>query len=184
MMKYSEIKLNDNQKTLLKVLKASGYKSIGNDDMNGLVMSDGSRAVSLYGLKAFDWIETNSYYEIDKLLNPPQDKTVWDLKKGDVFWWISSSGFIYKDRWDNSSFDIGCRNQGNIFLTEEEAQIEVRRREVCTTVKKWGKQVQEDIRIKATEYCDNDVLATEEAYANLANYIMKEESTNEENELD
>lgn len=159
MMKYSEIKLDNNQKTLLKIFKASGYKSIGNDDMNGLVMSDGSRAVSLYGLKDFDWIETNSYYEIDKLLNPPQDKTVWDLKKGDVFWWISSSGFIYKDRWDNSSFDIGCRNQGNIFLTEEEAQLEVRRRErevFATAQRRYAD-------IKVAEYCDNDILATKEA---------------------
>lgn len=176
MMKYSEIKLNDNQKTLLTVFKASGYKSIGNDDMRGLVMSDGSRAVSLYGLKDFDWIETNSYYEIDKLLNPPHEpKTVWDLKEGDAFWWISASGFIYKNEWKINPSNIGFRNQGNIFLTEEEAKFEARRREVYVKVKKWGKQVQEDMRIKVAEYCVNDVLATEEAYANLTNDIMKEE---------
>ena len=139
-MKYSEIKLDDNQKTLLTVFKASGYKIIGNDDMNGLIMSDHSKAVSLYGLKDFDWIETNSYYEIDKLLNPPKEpKTVWDLKNGDTYWLINSRGRIYPHEWRNDELDVEYRNQGNVFLTKKEAKFESKRREVVTKVRKYAR---------------------------------------------
>ena len=140
MMKYSEIKLDDDEKTLLTAFKADGYKTIGKDFMFGLVMSDGFRAVSLYVLKGFDWIETNSYYEIDKLLNPPHEqKTMWDLEYGDVFWAINSRGHVYRDTWSGGDFDVECRSQGNVFLSKEEAKFEAKRREVVTKVRKYAR---------------------------------------------
>lgn len=83
---------------------------------------------------------------------------------------------------EKENADLLCNHvKSELKIDELENAIDKLRKQM---VKKWRKSILEDARIKVNEYCDNDASATEEAYANLTNYSMKEESTNEEDELD
>ena len=144
MMKYSEITLTDEEKKILEWLKSQDYTHIGRYSNNGFLDAlDKQKGIQVNlkpMRKPFEFIEKNEWYEIEKLLNPPQDpKTVWDLEEGDVYWWMSSAGFVCKSKWESSRGDIHCRNQGNVFLTKEEAEFEKKRREVVTKVKKYAR---------------------------------------------
>ena len=69
-------------------------------------------------------------------LEPPKPKTVWDLKEGDTIFIITCDGFIEDDKW------YGCfddeRDNGNIFLTYEDAEKDVERRKIETLLMKHG----------------------------------------------
>lgn len=140
---YNAVKLTSEEKTLLNILKHAGYTQLTRDRGDySTAETDSCKELNVRWLKGFEWIDEGDAWSIDLLLNPPHDpKTVWDLKDGDAYWWISSRGSIYKDEWENVpfTFNIGCRNQGNIFLTEEEAVFEAKRREVCAKVKKYAR---------------------------------------------
>lgn len=59
---------------------------------------------------------------------PEEPKTVWDLKEGEVYYYISWGGRIEKTTWDSFSVDEDARTSGNCFLTEREAVRELARR--------------------------------------------------------
>lgn len=80
--------------------------------------------------------EIKDLENIKSFLEKPEPKTVWDLKDGDEYWYITASGYVYEDIWDGDDAVIFRRNQGSIFLTEEDAEYEAKRREVFTIVKK------------------------------------------------
>lgn len=82
--------------------------------------------------KLLDW------YQSEKEKKP---KTVWDLENGDDYWQINAYGTIYECKWNNDGLEIKCRNQGNVFLTKEEAEFEAKRRKVVTKVKKYARPV-------------------------------------------
>ena len=145
MKKYSEIKLTDDERKLLEVLKSQEYENIGKElypgeECHSDVYGRTGRVqdfLLLDWFDGFDWMDYNDEYEIEKLLNPPHEpKTVWDLEDGDVFWAINSRGHVYRDTWSGGDFDVECRNQGNVFLTEKEAEFESKRREVVTRLRK------------------------------------------------
>lgn len=72
-------------------------------------------------------------------LEKPIPKPVWDLKDGDKYFYIDSVGVVSNILWDNNDeYDILRRNQGNVFLTLEEAEYEVKRRDVYATVKRYA----------------------------------------------
>lgn len=85
-------------------------------------------------------------YEIDenklkKFLVEPKPKTVWNLKNGDrYYWYIDSNGNVYNETWKNDAIDNGRRNNGNCFLTKEDAEFEVMRRKVEVTLLKYGRR--------------------------------------------
>ena len=145
MKKYSEIKLAENQKEFLQMLLDSGYTTLKQDEGFGLmatgVTDDEHKVLLLSGIvepNIFNWVKDYESCEIEKVLNQPREpKTVWDLKEGDLYYRISSLGHIYKTRWGNDNYDGDCRKQGNVFLTEEEAEFEVTRRAVVTKVMKY-----------------------------------------------
>lgn len=144
MKKYSEIALSDEEKKVLDWLKSQDYTHIGRSSNNGFIeVFDNQKGfrVNLKPMrKPFEFIENGERYEIEKFLNPPHEpKTVWDLRGGDAYWWINSTGFISKAEWDSTPVDIERRNKGNAFLTKEEAEFEVRRREVVTKVRKYAR---------------------------------------------
>lgn len=81
-------------------------------------------------------------------LEKPKPKTVWDLEVGDKYFYIDSvGGFVLR------------RNQGNVFLTKEEAEFEKKRREVYTTVKRYAhefsKEEWNDTKINKYYACYN-----------------------------
>lgn len=53
---------------------------------------------------------------------PKQQKMVEDLEKGDVYYYICSSGSVLDDRWLGSIFDRDRAAIGNCYLTREEAE--------------------------------------------------------------
>ena len=145
MKKDSEIKLDNKQKELLKMLLYSGYTTLKYGDGFGLyatgVTDHGeNKALLLSGIvepNAFDWVKEDEPCEIAKLLNKPYEpETVWDLKDGDEYWWVISYGEVSKDTWNDYCTDYKRRNQGNAFLTKEEAKFEVKRREMVTRLRK------------------------------------------------
>ena len=149
MVDYKSIKLTKNEEELLNVLLNSNYNVIDKDDMWGLratgINGEEEKCLSLCGLSCFRWVKDDGRYEIEKLLNPPHEpKTVWDLEEGDAFWWVDSCGGVNKDTWENCKPDYDRRNQGNAFMTKEEAEFEAKRREVVTRVRKYARPFKYD----------------------------------------
>lgn len=64
----------------------------------------------------------------ENMLEPEKIKTVWDLKEGDKYCVICNTGQIMHCEWYCGNTDKERRNQGNIFLTDEEALKESKRR--------------------------------------------------------
>ena len=56
-------------------------------------------------------------------------KTVWDLKEGGVYFLLLRDGNTDTDTWNNMKIDEDRRKYNNCFLTEEEADMELLRRE-------------------------------------------------------
>lgn len=167
MKKYSEIKLDENQKEFLQMLLDSGYSILKQDEGFGLmatgVTDDEHKVLLLSGIvesNTFNWVKDYESCEIKKVLNPPHEpKTVWDLKKGDEFWWISLGGFVCKGEWDGDCCDVDCRSQGNTFLTQEEAKFEANRREVVTKVREYARPFKNKERNFYPYYdCSNDMI--------------------------
>ena len=78
-------------------------------------------------------------------LEKPRPKTVWDLKDGDKCFYIDSVGGVCNVNWDNNDeYAILRRNQGNVFLTLEEAEYEARRRDVYATVKRYAHEFSDE----------------------------------------
>ena len=96
-------------------------------------------------IKVEEIAEKYKDYEVDEeklkeFLTPPTPKTVWNLKNGDRYWSISSYADVYNKTWKNVVVDNWRRNIGNCFLTKEDAEFEVMRRKVETTLLKCGRR--------------------------------------------
>lgn len=76
--------------------------------------------------------------KLKEFLTPPKPKTVWDLKYGDRYHYISHNGNVWANKWDDCTLDSGRRSIGNCFLTYEEAKFEVERRKVEAILLKYG----------------------------------------------
>lgn len=70
--------------------------------------------------------------KLKELLVKPKPKTVWDLKYGDEYWRINTISNIYYDTW--------IRENGNLFLTKEEAEFELERRKCEVIMLKYGRR--------------------------------------------
>ena len=68
-----------------------------------------------------DYIVPDEFIE---KLEKPETKTVWALQYGDTYYTLDYKGEIDNFEWEGhfGNFDIKLRNQGNIFLTKEEAE--------------------------------------------------------------
>ena len=55
----------------------------------------------------------------------PEKKTVWDLKDVDTYYLIFGDGNVSSERkWFDDDYENNCREIGNVFLTNEEAEFE------------------------------------------------------------
>lgn len=76
--------------------------------------------------------------KVDALLEKEnKPKTVWDLKHGDKYYTIyprDIEDFTFHGR----DFDVEVRENGNMFLTREEAQFELERRKIEAIMKKYS----------------------------------------------
>lgn len=94
-------------------------------------------------IKVEEIAEKYKGYEVDEeklkeFLTPPKPKTVWDLKYGDRYYYISPNGNVWANKWDDCTLDSGRRSIGNCFLTYEEAKFEVERRKAEAILLKYG----------------------------------------------
>lgn len=68
--------------------------------------------------------------EIDRLENG------WEMKcpyeEGDEYYFVSANGLAKYDSWDNYDFEKRAFAQGNIFKTQQEAELEAKRRNLLT----------------------------------------------------
>lgn len=58
-------------------------------------------------------------------------------KFGEIYWYIGSSGEVYRDTWDDVQADRDRLATGNIFRTKEEAEFELEKRKVIAELKKY-----------------------------------------------
>lgn len=84
-------------------------------------------------------------YEVDEeklkqFLTPPTPKTVWNLKNGDIYWYLASEGTIYSAFWCENTVSKRKRAHGNCFLTKEDAEFEIMRRKVEVILLKYGRR--------------------------------------------
>ena len=77
--------------------------------------------------------------ELQKELEFEKNKYVIDypFEVPDSYWRLELNGVITKDWWSNDDWERHCYKQGNIFLTEEEAQREIERRILLTRFKQF-----------------------------------------------
>lgn len=78
--------------------------------------------------------------KLKELLVKPKPKTVWDLKDGDEYWHINTISNIYYDTWNGDAWDLRVRENGNLFLTKEEAEFELERRKCEAIMLKYGRR--------------------------------------------
>ncbi|ASF00774.1 hypothetical protein [uncultured virus] len=68
--------------------------------------------------------------EIDRLENGWKMKCPY--KEGDEYYFVSANGLAKYDSWDNYDFEKRAFAQGNIFKTQQEAELESKRRNLLT----------------------------------------------------
>jgi len=89
-----------------------------------------------------EWEHDDYLDEIhEDLLEPyvEKPKSVWELQNGDKCYFIDNCGTVLSGIWsNNSSYAIECRQTGNVFLIEEEAENEVERRKIETEMLRLG----------------------------------------------
>ena len=74
--------------------------------------------------------------KIEKI--PKKPKSVWDLKIGDEYWYITLLGYVEEVSYQSDDEDINIIKAGNAFLTKEEAEFEVERRKCEAIMLKYG----------------------------------------------
>lgn len=73
-----------------------------------------------------------------KLLEKPKPKTVYDLQKGDKYWFIWTNGNIGCECWEGAGIDIARRENGNCYLTEGEAVFALEKKKIIAEMKRLG----------------------------------------------
>ena len=81
--------------------------------------------------------------EIDKCI-VKMPKTVYDLKDGDRYFFLTVSGAVQREIWCGDSSDFNRERIGNTFLTEEDAEFAKERLEVIAELKKYAKEFSDE----------------------------------------
>ena len=67
---------------------------------------------------------------------PDEEEDTWEMKcpyeDGDEYYFVSANGLAKYDSWDNYDFEKKAFAQGNIFKTQQEAELESKRRNLLT----------------------------------------------------
>lgn len=81
--------------------------------------------------------------EIDKcIVKAP--KTVYDLKYGDRYFFLTASGIVQGATWSNDGSDFNRERIGNTFLTIEDAEFAKERLKVIAELKKYAKEFSDE----------------------------------------
>lgn len=88
--------------------------------------------------------------KLKELLVKPEPKTVWDLEKGDAYYFIETNGGVYSCNWLVDENDLCRREFGNAFLTYEEAKFEAERKKCEAIMLKYGRRT---FKINMSNFC-------------------------------
>lgn len=95
-------------------------------------------------MKLSELMEKYGEYEVKEgfmdLLEKPKPKTIWDLKDGDRYCYITADGELRFVSWQNDESDKNKLYIGNIFLTEEDTEFAVEHLKVTSELKKYAKE--------------------------------------------
>lgn len=88
-------------------------------------------------------------------------KDAWEMKCpyecGDNHYFLQSSGDVFSDSWDGIEADNKYFSQGNIFLTEEAAELEAKRRNLLTRFRAFRDECNGDWKVdwnkRDDKYC-------------------------------
>ena len=81
--------------------------------------------------------------EIDKCI-AKVPKTVYDLKYGDRYFFLTISGIVQEGIWRNDDSNFDRERIGNAFLTEEDAKFASERLKVIAELKKYAKEFSDE----------------------------------------
>lgn len=81
--------------------------------------------------------------EIDKCI-VKMPKTVYDLKDGDRYLFLTNLGTIMTGIWRNDDSDHNRLRFGNVFLAEEDAKFASKRLKVIAELKKYAKEFSDE----------------------------------------
>nr|DAG84203.1 MAG TPA: hypothetical protein [Caudoviricetes sp.] len=99
-------------------------------------------------MKLNELMEKYGEYEVKEgfmeLLEKPKPKNVWDLKNGDVYYFLTSYGYVMKTVWVDTDADNEKLSIGNAFLTEEDAEFARERLKVIAELKKYAKEFSDE----------------------------------------
>ena len=99
-------------------------------------------------MKLNELMEKYGDYEVKEgfidLLEKPKPKSVWDLKNGDVYYFLTSYGYVMKTVWVNTDADNEKLSIGNAFLTEEDAEFARERLKVIAELKKCAREFSDE----------------------------------------
>ena len=99
-------------------------------------------------MKLKELVEQYADYEVKEgfmdLLEKPKPKSVWDLKNGDVYYFLTSYGYVMKTVWVDTDADNEKLSIGNAFLTEEDAEFARERLKVIAELKKYAKEFSDE----------------------------------------
>lgn len=112
--------------------------------------------------------------KIEKI--PQKQKTVWDLKEGDEYWYITLLGYVEEVSYQSDDEDINIIKAGNAFLTKEEALFEVERRKCEAVLLKYGTR-----NFMSFEYYDDKYYimydnTLENVYVDCCNFMQRQGS--------
>ena len=81
--------------------------------------------------------------EIDKCI-VKMPKTVYDLKDGDEYFFLTVSGGVQRGIWRDDMISLSMLSIGNMFLTEEDAEFAIERLKVIAELKKYAKEFSDE----------------------------------------
>ena len=95
-------------------------------------------------MKLNELMEKYGDYEVKEgfmdLLEKPKPKSVWDLKNGDVYYFLTSYRYVMKTVWVDTDADNEKLSIGNAFLMEEDAEFARERLKVIAELEKYAKE--------------------------------------------
>ena len=114
---------------------------------------------------------------------PEEEEETWKMKCpyecGDKHYCIQPSGDVFPDRWDGIEADNKYFSQGNIFQTEEAAELEVKRRNLLTRFRAFRDECNGDWKADWNDYNSKkwDINYTEERVRALWTNVTNSFST-------
>lgn len=78
--------------------------------------------------------------KLKELLVKPKPKTIWNLEPGEIYYYISAIGDVCSILWIGNDFDEARIEFSNAFLTKEEAEFELERKNCEDIMLKYGRR--------------------------------------------